>query len=118
MTYRILVLVPLALLVLVILFFMLRPGSSGEPQEKTFDVAVEEGGMSPAEIAVGEGDRVTLQMVSESPIEVHVHGYDFEEEIEPDQPATLSFEANTTGRFEIEDHETGEELGTLVVEPR
>lgn len=74
--------------------------------------------MAPEEVAVGEGDPVTLQMTSGEPVEIHVHGYDFEEEIEPGEPATLSFEANTTGRFQIEDHETEEELGTLVVEPR
>src|SRR5215217_7115504 len=118
MTHRILILVPLALLVLGVLFFALRPTSTAGPQERTFDVAVEESGMIPAEISVGEGDLVTLRMVSESPVGIHVHGYDLEEEIEPDEPGTLSFEANTTGRFEIEDHENGEELGTLVVEPR
>jgi hypothetical protein len=117
-TYRLLVLVPLTLLALGILFFALRPGSSDGPQEQTFDVEIGEGSMSPAEISVGEGDQVTLQMASRSPVEVHVHGYDLEAEIEPGEPATLSFEANTSGRFEIEDHETREELGTLVVEPR
>jgi len=118
MAYRILILVPLALLVLGVLFFMLRPGSTAGPQEQTIDVAIKEGSMSPEEIVVGEGDQVTLRMVSESPVEVHVHGYDLEEDIEPGEPKTLSFEANATGRFEIEDHENEEELGTLVVEPR
>lgn len=74
--------------------------------------------MTPSEISVGEGDEVTLRITSESPVGVHVHGYDLEEEIEPGEPTTLSFEADTTGRFAIEDHETEEELGTLVVEPR
>jgi hypothetical protein len=118
MTYRFLILVPLALLILDILFFMLRPDSTAGPQEQTFDVAVEEGGMSPAEITVGEGDQVALRMTSESPVEVHVHGYDLEEEIEPGEPTTLSFEVNNTGRFDIEDHETDERIGTLIVEPR
>jgi hypothetical protein len=58
--------------------------------------------MTPAEVAVAEGDQVALRMPSESPVEVHVHGYDLEGEIEPDEAATLSFKANTTGRFEIE----------------
>ncbi len=57
-------------------------------------------------------------MTSEEPVEVHVHGYDLEEEVEPGEPAILAFEADVTGRFEIEDHDTGNQLGTLVVEPR
>jgi hypothetical protein len=36
----------------------------------------------------------------------------------PGESTKLSFEAELTGRFEIEDHNTEEELGTLVVRPR
>ena len=57
-------------------------------------------------------------MTSTEPTEVHLHGYDLEEEVEPGEPATLTFEANLTGRFEIEDHETVEVLGVLLVQPR
>jgi FtsP/CotA-like multicopper oxidase with cupredoxin domain len=34
--------------------------------------------MSPSEIEVREGDRVTLRLTSEEPTEVHLHGYDLE----------------------------------------
>ncbi len=49
---------------------------------------------------------------------MHVHGYDLEEEIEPDEPTKISFEADLTGRFPVENHDTEAELGALVVEPR
>jgi len=39
-------------------------------------------------------------------------------EIEPRETTTLSFEADLTGRFEIEDHESEEVLGVLLVQPR
>lgn len=74
------VLALLALLVLGGLFFALRPDPAAGPREQTFDVAVEEGAMTPSEISVGEGDEVTLRITSESPVGVHVHGYDLEEE--------------------------------------
>ena len=74
--------------------------------------------MEPSDITVTEGDQVVLRLSTDSPLEVHVHGYDLEREVEPDEPARLSFEADLTGRFEIEAHETERELGTLVVEPR
>lgn len=57
-------------------------------------------------------------MTSDRPIELHLHGYDLEEEIEPGEPAEISFEADLTGRFEIENHDSEAELGALVVEPR
>lgn len=102
------------------LFFVLRPGPAADaPREQTVDVAIEDGAMTPEQIEVGEGDRVRLRIATRgSPTEVHLHGYDLEEEIEPGEPATVSFEADLTGRFEIEDHETGEVLGALLVQPR
>jgi hypothetical protein len=51
-------------------------------------------------------------------MEIHLHGYDIEREVAPGGPATLSFEADLTGRFEIEDHESEEVLGVLIVQPR
>lgn len=101
------------------LFVLLRPNSpAAGPQTREFDLMISEGVMEPSDITVTEGDRVVLRISADSPLEVHVHGYDLEREVEPDKPAKLSFEADLTGRFEIEDHETEEELGTLVVEPR
>jgi hypothetical protein len=105
---------------LVALFLVLRPGPSqtgaDAPRERTIDLAVENGAMTPDE--VGEGDRVRLRVTSEEPIEIHLHGYDIEREVAPGEPATLSFEADLTGRFEIEDHESEEVLGVLIIQPR
>jgi hypothetical protein len=116
---RALVLVPLALVVLIGLFFALRPEDTPDgPRERDVEASIEGGAMEPSEVVVREGDEVTLRVTSEEAVELHVHGYDLEEEVEPVEPAMLSFEADETGRFGIEDHETGEELGALVVEPR
>ena len=123
---RTLIVVVLVLIGLVSLFFALRPGptTSGdaapadEPQERAYDVAIEDGAMSPAEIGVEEGDQVTLRLTSDRPMEVHLHGYDLEEEVLPGEETVLSFEAEITGRFEIEDHDTETALGALLVQPR
>jgi len=74
--------------------------------------------MNPAEINAEEGDSMTLRLTSESPVEVHVHGYDLEGDVLPGEETKLSFEADASGRFEIEDHETEAQLGTLLVQPR
>jgi hypothetical protein len=74
--------------------------------------------MSPAEISVEEGDWVTLRLTSDTPFEVHPHGYDLDEEVSLGEETDLSFEANLTGRFDIEEYETETELGALLVQPR
>ncbi len=119
---RTLIVAVLVVLGLGALFLVLRPdttaSSSGGPEERTFDASITGDEMDPGEISVTEGDRVTLRVTSEEPVEVHLHGYDIEEEVEPGEPSEISFDADLTGRFEIEDHETEDVLGTLVVQPR
>jgi heme/copper-type cytochrome/quinol oxidase subunit 2 len=131
---RTLILVLVLLLVLAGLFFLLRPespapeSSTGDsttsestsegPQEETFDLAVEGGAMTPDEITAYEGDRVTFRITSDQPLEFHLHGYEIEQEIEPNEPTELQFDATITGRFPIEDHNSDTELGMLLVQPR
>ena len=101
------------------LLFLLRPETpSGTPRERTFDVSITDGEMKPAEISADRGDKVTLRIDSDEPMELHMHGYDAGQEVEPGQRAKLRFKADLTGRFEIGDHETEEELGVLQVRPR
>jgi hypothetical protein len=101
------------------LFVLLRPKRAhAGPQTREFDLRISGEVMEPSDITLTEGERVVLRISTDSPLEVHPHGYDSEREGEPNEPARLPFEADLTGRFEIEDHETEEELGTLVVEPR
>ena len=116
---RNLILIAVIVLILGGLFLVLRPDNpSGVPRDRTFDVSIEGDEMSPAEISVNEGDRVTLRVSSDEPMELHLHGYDVEQEVEPGEKARLHFEADITGRFEIEDHESESELGVLQVRPR
>ena len=122
-TIRLLGVLLLLLLALVGLFLLLRPDSPGNdpsaggPREQTYDLAISGGTMSPEEISVDEGELVNLRITSDAPLEFHLHGYDLEEEVEPGEPAELSFEAATTGRFEIEDHDAESVLGALLVQP-
>ena len=129
---RALILVPILLLVLVGLFFLLRPnspatepssgtstsGSTEGSQEKTFGLTIKGGTMTPNEIPVREGDRVRLRITSDAPLEFHLHGYDLAKEVEAGEPAELPFDATITGRFDIENEQTHEGLGALLVQPR
>jgi hypothetical protein len=106
-------------LVLGVLFVVLRPDAPDTaPAERPFDIEIDGGGMSPGEVSAREGDLVTMGFVSDRPVEVHVHGYDIGRKVRPGGTTELSFEADLTGRFPIEVHETQKELGVLVVEPR
>ena len=119
MLARSLILMAVIVLILGGLFFLLRPDTpESAPRDRTFDVSIEGGEMSPDEISADKGDTVTLRVSSDSPMELHIHGYDVEQAVEPGQEARLRFEADLTGRFEIEDHESESELGVLQVRPR
>ncbi len=120
-TIRLLVPFLLFLLAVAGLFLLLRPDPStaaGETQEQAFEIAINGGTMSPEETSVKAGDRVTFRIIADEPLEIHVRGYNLEEEVEPDQPAELAFDATTTGRFKIENHLTDSVLGTLLMQPR
>ena len=97
---------------------MTNESNMEETQEKTFDLAIAQGSMAPNEISVGEGDQVRFRITSDSPVAFHLHGYDLEQEVAPSELAELSFTATISGRFEIENEQTRQELGVLLVQPR
>jgi heme/copper-type cytochrome/quinol oxidase subunit 2 len=95
-----------------------EPGSAADERSNvTFDLAVREGAMTPDEVEVEVGDHLRLKLTSEEPLQVHIHGYNLQRELASGKPVTLSFEADLTGRFEIEDHEYEDVLGVLLVQP-
>jgi hypothetical protein len=68
-------------------------------------------------IEVKSGETAHFQVSTETPQEVHLHGYDLEESSTAGEPAEFHFEADETGIFEIEIHGTGTQIGELKVEP-
>ena len=65
-----------------------------------------------------QGDQVRFQVRSPKADEVHVHGYDIERELKPNQTTTIAFKANINGVFDIEIHSTDTQIGRLTVEPK
>lgn len=113
------VLTMVSVLVMGGLFLLLRPDTPDTaPTGRSFDLRISENGMKPEEVSVREGDLVAMSIRSKSRIELHVHGYDIGREVGPGETTGMSFEADLTGRFPVEDHETESVLGVLVVEPR
>ncbi len=66
-------------------------------------------------VPVAAGSHVTLVVTSDVADEVHVHGYDKEQELSPGQPAEIVFDATIPGVFEVELHEAGTTLLSLQV---
>jgi hypothetical protein len=66
-------------------------------------------------VSVGLGDPVTITVTSDTPDEIHVHGYDLTAPIGPGTPGTLTFDATIPGVFEVELHESGRLLLSLQV---
>jgi hypothetical protein len=72
---------------------------------------------SVTKIKVKQGDTVTFNVESDTPQEVHVHGYDKAYDLDGGATKTISFKANLTGIFEIEFEGTSTQIGELTVEP-
>jgi hypothetical protein len=75
-------------------------------------------------IRITEGDVIELRWTSDEPVSLHLHGYDVELHVRPDEPAVMVIEAYATGRFPITSHGWGkgghghDELTYLEVYPR
>ncbi len=80
--------------------------SSDEPEDVLFDLSIEHGALTldPPVMKVSQGDTVTLNVGSDEHGSVHLHGYDEEFEVGPDEETTVVFEANATGSFKLTLH--------------
>jgi len=69
------------------------------------------------ELEYNAGDEIRFRVSSNQADEVHVHGYDVEEEIPAGGSAALSFPADIEGIFEVELHESETQIAELRVNP-
>jgi hypothetical protein len=136
-----------ALVALVALFLVLRPGGGEEEGAATTSTAVTAPPMleptstetettaapEPVQLVVtirgGEpvdgivraeahkGEPVVVVVRSDVADEVHVHGYDLMADVAPGKPVRIEFIATLTGRFEIELEGRGKQIAQLTVLP-
>lgn len=69
------------------------------------------------ELEYSAGDEIRFRVSSNQADEVHVHGYDVEEEIPAGGSATLAFPADIEGIFEVELHGSEAQIAELRVNP-
>ncbi|HEV7799729.1 MAG TPA: hypothetical protein VGP15_01510 [Burkholderiales bacterium] len=82
---------------------------AADAPEKPFSLTIVRGAV-PAEqrtLRVEKGDAVRLRVTSDSPGELHLHGYRLAMRLEPSRPAELTFAAYATGRYPFEWHGAG-----------
>jgi FtsP/CotA-like multicopper oxidase with cupredoxin domain len=68
-------------------------------------------------ISVKKGDTIRLKVTSDKAGEIHVHGFDLEEEAGPGKPASFNFKADIEGRFTVESHVGDVQIGEISVNP-
>lgn len=68
-------------------------------------------------MSFSKGETVRFRARSDAGDELHVHGYDREYELPAGETVDVKFKATLDGVFEIELHNTGEQVGELRVTP-
>lgn len=70
-----------------------------------------------AKLEFESGDNIEFVVRSDTADEVHVHGYDIEEEVPAGGTAKFDFPADLEGVFEVELHGSETQIGELTVNP-
>jgi len=85
---------------------------------KRFDVAVVNGRIAGGAdtVVVAQGDDVEIRITSDRPLELHLHGYDVERSVRPNETAVLAFKATIAGRFPVSVHGAGRERALVYLE--
>ena len=55
-----------------------------------------------------QGEKVTIHITADEPMEIFLHGYDVETRVTPGATSTLQFTADVVGRFALMIHSLGE----------
>ena len=87
------------------------------PADMTIEAAYEAGSVETDESRydVSAGEVVRIEVVSDVAEELHVHGYDLYDEVSPDEPAVVVFDASIPGVFEVELEDSATLLFELAV---
>lgn len=93
------------------------PRSSPEPTAKLVTVKIVAGEVSVSEtrVEVPLNETVRIEVTSDRPDEIHVHGYEIRSEIKPEETTVVEFVADLPGVFEVEIHTGHEKLFDLRV---
>jgi len=69
------------------------------------------------DFSVKQGGRIRFTVTADAPEHVHLHGYDIEKPVGPQQPARYDVPATINGVFVIELEDAREQIASLTVNP-
>ncbi len=69
-------------------------------------------------ISFASGENARIDVTSNKPAEIHLHGYDIEKPVQPGKTTSVRFKADIEGVFEFEDHDSGQQLASVEVKPQ
>ena len=86
---------------------------ASEPRERTVTIELERGQIAndASNWQVKANDEVTLIVRSDEPVNFHLHGYDLEQDVTPEEPVEFTFTAHATGSFPITIHRSAVPAG-------
>ncbi len=89
---------------------LLAACGGGDPEDVSFELSIADGGLAgdDSTFVAKQDDTVTLNLSADVHGEVHLHGYDLTTNIGPDEPSSITFLADATGRYAMEFHPSGE----------
>ncbi len=87
---------------------------------RSFDLRIQQRRLAggPDTLRVIQGERIELRWTSDEVATLHLHGYDIEAKVAPGSPATMAFDARSTGRFPIVAHGFGQGVAAPPAPPR
>lgn len=94
-------------------------GLGGDPAEEVPTIVVTDGAPvgGVAELDYDVGDEVRFTVAADAADEVHVHGYDIEQEVAAGDTTEFAFPADLDGIYEVELHESATQIAELTVNP-
>jgi plastocyanin len=91
--------------------------SKAEGEPPTIDVRDEEPVNGVETLEYSAGEQVEFKVRSNTATEVHVHGYEIEDQVPAGKTVTVSFPAELEGIYEVEVHPAEEQIAELRVNP-
>ena len=94
------------------------PPPPGPPPPARVQIVVR-GGLpvgGPRRVTVARGRRVILNVTSDVPDHVHLHGYDLMQDVGPGQPARIAFRATRPGTVEAELEDRGVQIARITAQ--
>ncbi len=82
----------------------IEPSETSRQREFELTISNRRLNLDPPIIRLNQNDEVTFTITADEDAEFHVHTYDAETEVGPDEVAILTFKATLAGRYDLELH--------------